>query len=452
MFWYRHIWNYTSGKLFEILTKSCRNPNETPIEFAQKCSDRHSSVWILWSLHRARTIRVAARMPSFRVGPGRRGCSSAAHSVHGASNFAALYKDQAMPEQEENHSSKPSQTIYFIRHCEGEHNAACAAGEQASYLIADALLTARGTEQAAAIAHNTAFSGHWMPGAAAGECEMPELVVASPMRRTMQTAMLAFGSLHTPPSFVLRAELMENGLSPSDTPCPDLGFEMLAQSGWQQLCDEYAALPAEWHIKGSQWRKSVLTRFATLLSWLQTRPERKIAIVGHHGFYKSTLGEDFALGEVRAFKLEGGNLRDLSGRPSDSGGALRMKIGLKLAGLCRSPKRALANSVHGATNFACALGDAPTDGPTVVPTTPREESVRSPSRLTQQLLNCVVAAQTNHHDTGFNAGWAHRRRRHSAPAMPRMHPTPALDQLENGPQPEANIPPPATPPAIRGGR
>ena len=278
--------------------------------------------------------------------------SSAAHSVHGASNFAEFFHnlqvDVSSPPKDEPAlptGFHPSQTIYFVRHCEGEHNVASVAGDQASYLIRDPRLTAWGEEQAAGMLQNPAFTG--IPP---GECHMPELIVASPLRRTMETAMLGFGSLPSSASFVLRPELMENGNTPCDTPCPDLGSEMLAQNGWRQLCDEYAALPEDWHIKGSQWRKSVLTRFATLLSWLQTRPERTIAVVAHHGFFRSTLGENFAEGEVRAYQLEGGSLRDLSSRPGESQGAMRMKMGLKLSGFYRSPSTSRNGSRNGSTN------------------------------------------------------------------------------------------------------
>ena len=43
---------------------------------------------------------------------------------------------------------------------------------------------------------------------------------------------------------------------------------------------EYEALPKDWHVKGTKWKATVLERFATLLKWLEIRPERRIAIVG----------------------------------------------------------------------------------------------------------------------------------------------------------------------------
>jgi hypothetical protein len=71
------------------------------------------------------------------------------------------------------------------------------------------------------------------------------------------------------------------------------------RKGWHELLAAYRALPDEWHVKGSSWKGSARTRFASLLAWLATRPERTIAVVTHHDLLQAGLGASFAPGEVR---------------------------------------------------------------------------------------------------------------------------------------------------------
>lgn len=218
-----------------------------------------------------------------------------AHSVHRANNFAA----------EEFTTTGPPRRIFFIRHSQGEHNAAKEAGSTSTYLLEDAKLSARGEQQATTLAHAPAFQDD------DGRSTMPELVLCSPLRRTMQTAMLGFGSA-TP--CVLRPDLQETNLAPCDSARPELGEALLQAEGWHALLDAYRALPQGWHVKGGKaWRASVKERFKLFVEWLGTRPERSIAVVTHHDFLKANLGVSFATGEVRAYCLFGGKLVDGAG-------------------------------------------------------------------------------------------------------------------------------------------
>jgi len=164
------------------------------------------------------------------------------HSVHGASNFAEMFKGPTPAPLSA--PLKADKWIHFVRHCESEHIVARDAGSPSHYLIQDALLSSAGERHAETLRRDKALCN-----------EPPELVVASPLRRTMQTAMLAFGSAGTP--CVLRAELMETGLTPCDCAQPELGEALLVSHGWLSLLDEYRRLPEDWSIKGSQWRASV---------------------------------------------------------------------------------------------------------------------------------------------------------------------------------------------------
>jgi hypothetical protein len=162
-----------------------------------------------------------------------------AHTVHGASNFAAFVKGPPLvplavplaslqPQDGDTRRRRPSiehdvetaRRVFFVRHCEGEHNAAKEAGSTSAYLLKDAVLTAKGERNATEILQASSFCIDGQPS-------LPELVVMSPMRRTMQTAQLAFGGINVP--CILRPELQEVGLTPCDRASPALGEEMLVR-------------------------------------------------------------------------------------------------------------------------------------------------------------------------------------------------------------------------------
>ena len=103
---------------------------------------------------------------------------SRSHTVHGATNFAALFGKE---DEQNNPNSEPLQlpgllggrTLHFIRHCQGEHNATQAAGGTSQYLLDDAKLSSAGEAQARQLLSNPVFS------TADGEPQLPELVVVS---------------------------------------------------------------------------------------------------------------------------------------------------------------------------------------------------------------------------------------------------------------------------------
>jgi len=122
------------------------------------------------------------------------------------------------------------------------------------------------------------------------------------------------------------------------------------RKGWHELLAAYRALPDEWHVKGSSWKGSARTRFASLLAWLATRPERTIAVVTHHDLLQAGLGASFAPGEVRLYTLLGerlvgddgvavddaGRRRGSSGSGRSSGGLTRNLSALRLSSLFSS--------------------------------------------------------------------------------------------------------------------
>ena len=100
----------------------------------------------------------------------------------------------------------------------------------------------------------------WMAnviGAAFGG-ELPQLVLVSPLRRTMQTFALGFGADAVP--VVLRPDLQETGNMPCDRAMPELGKAMLAERGWSALAEAYGQLPDGWDLKGPKWGASAPSR------------------------------------------------------------------------------------------------------------------------------------------------------------------------------------------------
>eukprot|EP01044_Picomonas_judraskeda_P027740 COSAG03_NODE_8938_length_758_cov_1.274659_2_plen_120_part_01 len=88
-----------------------------------------------------------------------------------------------------------AKTVWFVRHGEAEHNRLLATGkQQEARALRDPRLTPRGCAQAKKLRSNPLLSDALssQPGSAA------ELLVLSPMRRTIETGAMAFGATQLP--------------------------------------------------------------------------------------------------------------------------------------------------------------------------------------------------------------------------------------------------------------
>ncbi|KXL44553.1 hypothetical protein M433DRAFT_154956 [Acidomyces richmondensis BFW] len=159
------------------------------------------------------------------------------------------------------------QTIHCIRHAQGYHNLSIA-----NHTLHDPLLTPYGEEQCRDLALH--FPSH------------PDAIIASPIKRTMYTALLTFASdlsanknLHV----IALPELQET----SDLPC-DTG------SAVEDLQSEFAGKPVDlslvkagWNSKRMKWaptQPAIEARAREARVWLANRPEKEIAVVTHGGF------------------------------------------------------------------------------------------------------------------------------------------------------------------------
>ncbi|KAI8942925.1 hypothetical protein NX059_000963 [Plenodomus lindquistii] len=170
--------------------------------------------------------------------------------------------------------------IHLIRHAQGEHNAT------RDYTIRDAVLTPKGKEQCRAL--KSAFQYH----------DQVDIVFASPLRRTIQTAALSLGPALSrgEVSFVLSPVLQEV----SNIGC-DVGIADTAEDVKHFLPELFtdgevkfdlakidAAAQGYWAYE----KQAILQRAADFRNFLFQRPEKQIVLVTH-GAFAHFLTEDW---------------------------------------------------------------------------------------------------------------------------------------------------------------
>ncbi|XP_066346371.1 phosphoglycerate mutase-like protein 1 [Miscanthus floridulus] len=198
-------------------------------------------------------------------------------------------------------------TIYLVRHAQGIHNVA---GEKdlsayMSHDLFDAQLTALGWNQVDGLREHVKKSGL---------AEKIELVISSPLLRTMQTAVGVFGGekytdgVNSPPLMVENARHSGRPAVSSLNCPPFIAVEACREHLGVHPCDqrrsitEYRTLfPAIdfsliendedvlWEPDVRETNEAVALRGMKFLDWLWTREEKEIAIVSHSGFLFHTL-------------------------------------------------------------------------------------------------------------------------------------------------------------------
>jgi broad specificity phosphatase PhoE len=169
-------------------------------------------------------------------------------------------------------------TLYLIRHAQGFHNLAVA-----NHCMFDPLLTENGKQQCQHL-HDT------FP-----YMKSIDLIVASPLKRTIYTALYSFKDIIRENNLTIIAlpELQETG----DIPC-DTGSDI------QELEKEFAGQPIDfslvaarpdWNSKKNDWAPwtdPINTRTRKARQWLQARKEKNIVVVTH-GTVLHYFTEDF---------------------------------------------------------------------------------------------------------------------------------------------------------------
>ncbi|KAF8021522.1 hypothetical protein BT93_G1844 [Corymbia citriodora subsp. variegata] len=246
--------------------------------------------------------------------------------------------DSAMTELYPLHRCK---TLHLVRHAQGIHNVEGEKNHDAylSYDLFDAHLTPLGWQQV------NNLRGH------VKACGLPkkiDLVITSPLLRTMQTAVGVFGGegytdgISAPPLMVAKAGNSDHPAISSLNCPPFIAIELCREHLGVHPCDkrrsisEYQPLfPAIdfslieneddvlWTPDIREKNEEVAVRGMKFLKWLWTREEKEIAIVTHSGFLyhtlnvfgnnfhpliKSEMHKHFANCELRSFVIADGGM------------------------------------------------------------------------------------------------------------------------------------------------
>ncbi|KAK8544491.1 hypothetical protein V6N13_025994 [Hibiscus sabdariffa] len=189
-------------------------------------------------------------------------------------------------------------TLHLVRHAQGVHNVA---GEKdfSNYLseeFFDAHLTPLGWQQVDNLRKHVHESGL---------SKKIELVIVSPLLRTMQTAVGVFGGegykdgIDVPPLMVENAG-KSNRPAISSLNCPPfVAVELCREHLGVHPCDrrksisEYRPIDSDednlWESNSREKNEEIVTRGMKFLNWLWTREEREIAVVSHSSFLYQTL-------------------------------------------------------------------------------------------------------------------------------------------------------------------
>ncbi|KGQ02053.1 hypothetical protein PAAG_11234 [Paracoccidioides lutzii Pb01] len=160
--------------------------------------------------------------------------------------------------------------IHCVRHAQGYHNLT-----YANHTLSDPLLTPHGESQCKDL--SAEFPHH----------SQIDLIVASPLRRTLYTALLAFEDQIKSRGLTIIAlpEIQET----SDVPC-DVGSDLellekeVAEKG---LPVDLKLVEEGWNSKTGKWAptaEAIEDRAREARRWLKSRPEKEIVIVSHGGF------------------------------------------------------------------------------------------------------------------------------------------------------------------------
>jgi broad specificity phosphatase PhoE len=196
--------------------------------------------------------------------------------------------------------------VWFVRHGEAEHNISD------DFDCPDPALTETGKQQAHKVSRDTE-SGLRYALYNKDKHNRPQLIITSPLRRTIQTTIAAFGDLRPSIPIICHPDIQEThaGERPCDTGTPTTG--LIEEFGGGLI--DFSSLQENWWDldgieDGTEWALS--KRFDRFTSWLSKRPEDRIIIVAHKGVFKRMHRRVFKNCEVRKYILDGTTWVDLN--------------------------------------------------------------------------------------------------------------------------------------------
>ncbi|KAK6940289.1 Histidine phosphatase superfamily, clade-1 [Dillenia turbinata] len=175
-----------------------------------------------------------------------------------------------------------SKTIHLVRHAQGIHNVEGEKDHDAylSYDFLDAHLTPLGWQQVDHLRKHV----H-----ACGLSKKIELVIVSPLLRTMQTAVGVFGGegysdgINVPPLMVKNVGKSQRAAISSLNCPPFIAVELCRE----QLIENDEDIL--WKPDVREEKEEVAARGMEFLNWLWTREEKEVAVVTHSSFLFNTL-------------------------------------------------------------------------------------------------------------------------------------------------------------------
>jgi len=184
--------------------------------------------------------------------------------------------------------------IYLTRHAQAEHNV------EEDYSIPDAPLTTLGRHQAEELYSETTDLQ-----------QSADLLVSSPLKRTLQTTVIAFRGLRSrlesqdpPKPLILLSRLQEANDFPCDTGSSRSQLEQIEEFNGI----DFSLLEDDWNSKKGEFAadpKTVAARAHWVRKWLRERPEQNIVVVAHGDILRRITGVQFNLAwanaEVRIF-------------------------------------------------------------------------------------------------------------------------------------------------------
>jgi len=182
-----------------------------------------------------------------------------------------------------------AKTVHLIRHGQSTFNAHMSlTGEDPMHF--DARLSPRGEEQVAALRHE--MSGRPV-----------DLVVTTPFTRAIQTSLAGFGQRGLPMIVeALHREHLNASCDVGSSPdklvgaFPELDFAHLDDPWWYQKQGHPGPFAEEPH-------HMLMERVNRFQGWLASRPERRIAVVGHGTFFYMILGRFLDNAEVATIEV-----------------------------------------------------------------------------------------------------------------------------------------------------
>ncbi|WP_416899675.1 MAG: histidine phosphatase family protein [Minwuia sp.] len=182
-----------------------------------------------------------------------------------------------------------AKTIHLIRHGQSTFNAHMSlTGEDP--MTFDAPLSPKGEQQVKALSREVAA--------------LPvDLVVSTPFTRAIQTSIGAFGARGLPMVIEpLHREHLAASCDVGSSPLrlaeafPELDFGHLADPWWYVKAGHHGPFAEEPHDE-------LMQRVNRFRGWLASRPERRIAVVGHGTFFYMLIGRFLNNAEVAKLEL-----------------------------------------------------------------------------------------------------------------------------------------------------